>query len=190
MAAWGTADSAVAKRLKLGGIVATALAILVAGGLYLRSHGTKTTATPLTEKDTVVLADFTNSTGDPVFDGTSEAGARRGFGAVSFSQHSFRQQSGETLKLMGGTASEHITPEIATELCLRTGSKAVVSGSITNLGSQYVVTLDAIACNGGDSLAKEHAVAANKEGVLKALDTFDYRLARTAWRVARFGAEI
>jgi eukaryotic-like serine/threonine-protein kinase len=167
----GIADSAVAKRLKLGGIIAAALAILVAGGLYLRSHGTKIATTPLTEKDTVVLADFTNSTGDPVFDGTLKQAL-----AVDLEQSPFLNilsdsKAAETLKLMGGTATEHITPEIATELCLRTGSKAVVSGSITNLGSQYVVTLDAVACNGGDSLAKEHAVAANKEGVLKALDT-------------------
>jgi len=72
---------------------------------------------------------------------------------------------------MGRTPSERITAEVATELCLRTGSQAVVSGSIANLGSQYVVALDAVACNNGDSLAKEHAEAASKEGVLKALDT-------------------
>jgi len=72
---------------------------------------------------------------------------------------------------MGRTPSERITAEVATELCLRTGSQAVVSGSIANLGSQYVVALDAVACNDGDSLAKEHAEAASKEGVLKALDT-------------------
>ena len=72
---------------------------------------------------------------------------------------------------MGRTSSERVTTEVATELCLRTGSQAVVSGSIANLGSQYVVALDAVACNDGDSLAKEHAEAASKEGVLKALDT-------------------
>ena len=168
----GTADSSVARRRKLGAyILAAALAALVAGGLYLRSRSTRPTTTPLTEKDTVVLADFTNTTGDPVFDGTLKQAL-----AVDLEQSPFLNilsdsKAAETLKLMGGTPSERITPEVATELCLRTGSKAVVSGSITNLGSQYVVTLDAMACNNGDSLAKEQAEASSKEGVLKALDT-------------------
>jgi len=167
-----SADSAVARRKKLGVyILAAALASLVAGGLYLRSRSGGPTTSPLTEKDTVVLADFTNSTGDPVFDGTLKQAL-----AVDLEQSPFLNvlsdtKAGETLKLMGRTPSERITAEVATELCLRTGSQAVVSGSIANLGSQYVVALDAVACNNGDSLAKEHAEAASKEGVLKALDT-------------------
>jgi eukaryotic-like serine/threonine-protein kinase len=139
-------------------------------GLYLRSRRAPA-ATPLTEKDTVVLADFTNSTGDPVFDGTLKQAL-----AVDLEQSPFLNilsdsKTGETLKLMGRTSSERITAEVAVEICQRTGSQAVVSGSITNLGTQYVVTLDATACNNGDSLAKEHAEATGKEGVLKALDT-------------------
>ena len=167
-----SADSAVARRKKLGVyILAAALASLVAGGLYLRSRSGGPTTSPLTEKDTVVLADFTNSTGDPVFDGTLKQAL-----AVDLEQSPFLNvlsdtKAGETLKLMGRTPSERITAEVATELCLRTGSQAVVSGSIANLGSQYVVALDAVACNNGDSLAKEHAEAASKESVLKALDT-------------------
>ena len=167
-----SADSAVARRKKLGVyILAAALASLVAGGLYLRSRSGGPTTSPLTEKDTVVLADFTNSTGDPVFDGTLKQAL-----AVDLEQSPFLNvlsdtKAGETLKLMGRTPSERITAEVATELCLRTGSQAGVSGSIANLGSQYVVALDAVACNNGDSLAKEHAEAASKEGVLKALDT-------------------
>jgi eukaryotic-like serine/threonine-protein kinase len=168
----GSADSAAVRRRKLGGyILAAALAALVAGGLYVRSRSVRPTISPLTEKDTVVLADFTNSTGDPVFDGTLKQAL-----AVDLEQSPFLNilsdsKAGETLKLMGRTPSEHVTPEVAIELCLRTGSKAVVSGSIANLGSQYVVALDAVTCNNGDSLAKEHAEAASKEGVLKALDT-------------------
>ncbi len=151
--------------------MAAALASLGAGGLYLRSRSGGPNTSPLTEKDTVVLADFTNSTGDPVFDGTLKQAL-----AVDLEQSPFLNvlsdtKAGETLKLMGRTPSERITAEVATELCLRTGSQAVVSGSIANLGSQYVVALDAVACNNGDSLAKEHAEAASKESVLKALDT-------------------
>src|SRR6202142_1678358 len=168
----GTGAAALARRLKFGGyILATALAALVAGGLYLRSRSARPTATPLTEEDTIVLADFTNSTRDPVFDGTLKQAL-----AVDLEQSPFLNilsdsKVGETLKLMGRTSSARVTGQVAPEVCMRTGSKAVVSGSIANLGSQYVITLDAAACNDGESLAKEHAEAASKEGVLKALDT-------------------
>jgi eukaryotic-like serine/threonine-protein kinase len=148
------------------------LAALVAAGFYLHSHSTPAaTATPLTEKDTVVLADFINSTGDPVFDGTLKQAL-----AVDLEQSPFLnilsdRKVGETLKLMGRAPTEHITADVARELCLRTGSKAVIGGSISNLGSQYIVGLDAVACNTGDNLAKEQSEAASKEGVLKALGT-------------------
>src|SRR5208282_3003430 len=144
-----------------------------AGGLYWRSRSatSATNATPLTEKDTVVLTDFTNSTGDAVFDGTLKQAL-----AVDLEQSPFLnilsdRRVSETLKLMGRAPTEHVTADVARELCLRTGSKAVLSGSISNIGSQYIVGLDAVACNTGDSLAKEQAEAASKEGVLKALGT-------------------
>jgi len=168
-----SADSG-ARRKKLGGYILAAALVsvaVVAGALYVRSRSARSTSRPLTEKDTIVLADFTNSTGDPVFDGTLKQAL-----AVDLQQSPFLNilsdsKAGETLKLMGRASSERVAGEVATELCLRTGSQAVVSGSIANLGSQYVVTLDAVACNSGDSLAKERAEAASKEGVLKALDT-------------------
>ncbi|MGB7849623.1 MAG: protein kinase [Candidatus Sulfotelmatobacter sp.] len=168
-----SADSG-ARRKKLGGYILAAALVsvaVVAGALYVRSRSARSTSRPLTEKDTNVLADFTNSTGDPVFDGTLKQAL-----AVDLQQSPFLNilsdsKAGETLKLMGRASSERVAGEVATELCLRTGSQAVVSGSIANLGSQYVVTLDAVACNNGDSLAKERAEAASKEGVLKALDT-------------------
>ncbi len=169
-----SADSDLAKRKRLFGYVIAAALIsvaLVAGGLFLRSRSARSNTTPLTEKDTIVLADFTNSTGDPVFDGTLKQAL-----AVDLQQSPFLNilsdsKAGETLKLMGRTSAERVTGEVATELCLRTGSQAVVSGSIANFGNQYVVTLDAVGCNNGDNLAKERAEAASKEGVLKALDT-------------------
>jgi serine/threonine protein kinase/Flp pilus assembly protein TadD len=150
-----------------------ALAAVVAGGLYLhsRSTGSAAASTPLTERDTVVLADFTNSTGDPIFDATLKQAL-----AVDLEQSPFLnilsdRRVAETLKLMGRASGEHITADVARELCLRTGSKAVIGGSISNLGSQYIVGLDAVACNSGDNLAKEQADAASKEAVLKALGT-------------------
>ena len=162
---------------KLWKVVVPAAVILVAaaigGAFYLRSRPATpvTKATPLTEKDTVVLADFINSTGDPVFDGTLKQAL-----AVDLEQSPFLnilsdRRVSETLKLMGRAPTEHVTADVARELCLRTGSKAVLGGSISNLGSQYIVGLDAVACNSGDNLAKEQAEAPSKEGVLKALDS-------------------
>ena len=149
------------------------LAALVAGGFYLRLRtATPVTKTaPLAEKDPIVLADFINSTGEPVFDGTLKQAL-----AVDLEQSPFLnilsdRKVGETLKLMGRPPTERVTAEVAKELCLRTGSKAVLSGSISNLGTQYIVGLDAVACNTGDNLAKEQAEAPDKEGVLKALGT-------------------
>ena len=146
---------------------------LAAVGIYLRSHPHEpaTNAAPLSEKDTLVLADFDNSTGDPVFDGTLKQAL-----AVDLMQSPFLnilsdRKVSDTLKLMGRAPSEHVTAEIAKELCLRTGSKAVIGGSISKLGSEYIVSLDAIACSTGDSLARERAEAGSKEAVLKALDT-------------------
>jgi serine/threonine protein kinase/tetratricopeptide (TPR) repeat protein len=165
-----------ASRKKLAAYVA-AVAVFVAGGLYLRSRSVSLSSPSLrrkpalTEKDTIVLADFTNSTGDPVFDGTLKQAL-----AVDLEQSPFinilsDSKVNETLKLMGRASTDRVTPDVATELCLRTGSKAVVSGSINKLGSQYVIGLNAVACTDGDSLVKERAEASAKEGVLKALDT-------------------
>src|ERR1700685_2441535 len=154
-------------------VALVALTALVAGGLYFRSRSAtpSTTAAPLTEKDTVVLTDFTNTTGDPVFDGTLKQAL-----AVDLEQPPFLnilsdRKVGATLKLMGRPPTEHVTADVAKELCLRTGSKAILAGSVSSLGSQYVVGLEATACSTGDMLAKEQAEAPSKEGVLKALST-------------------
>ena len=152
---------------------AVILAAAIGGTFYFRSRpATSTTnAAPLTEKDTVVLTDFANSTGDPVFDGTLKQAL-----AVELEQSPFLnilsdRKIGETFKLMGRTPTDHVTAEVAKELCLRTGSKAILTGSVSSLGTQYVIGLEAVACSTGDTLAKEQAEAASKEGVLKALGT-------------------
>ncbi len=141
------------------------LAVAIAGGLFLRSRE----ASALTAKDTVVLADFANTTGDPVFDGTLKQAL-----AVDLEQSPFLQvipqsRVQQTLAFMGRQPNERLTTDVARDLCQRVGSKAMLSGSIASLGSQYVVTLNAINCQTGDSLAEEQVQAAGKEQVLATL---------------------
>jgi serine/threonine protein kinase len=147
------------------------LAALIAGGVYFRSRtassGAK--ATPLTEKDTVVLADFNNRTGDTIFDDTLKQALAVQLGQSPFLNILSDRKVEETLHLMGRASNERVTRDIARELCIRTGSKAFLLGSISNLGGQYVIGVDAVSCSSGDTLAKEQEEAANKEGVLKAL---------------------
>jgi eukaryotic-like serine/threonine-protein kinase len=123
----------------------------------------------LSAKDTVVLADFDNSTGDPVFDDTLRQGL-----AIELRQSPYLslipdQRIGHTLHLMGQRASVRITPEMARGICERTGSAAVLEGSIAPLGNQYVLTLQAKSCRTGEVLDQEQAQAAKKEDVLSAM---------------------
>ena len=117
----------------------------------------------------MVVADFVNTTGDPVFDGTLKQAL-----AVDLEQSPFlrvvpQARVQETLGFMGRPANERLTADLARDLCQRVGSKAMLAGSIASLGSQYVVTLNAMNCATGDSLAKEQAQATSKEQVLTAL---------------------
>ena len=149
--------------------------VLIAGGLYYRS----TRAAKLTEKDTVVLADFANTTGDAVFDGTLKQAL-----AVDLDQSPFLRvvppaQVQKTLGFMGRSPDERLTVDLARDLCLRLGSKAMLSGSIASLGTQYVLTLNAINCQTGDSLAQQQAEASSKEQVLSALGTAVSKLRST-----------
>jgi tetratricopeptide (TPR) repeat protein len=141
------------------------LAALIAGGLYLRSPKTTT----VTEKDTIVLADFANTTGDPVFDDALKQALAVDLGQSPFINILSDRKAGETLRLMGRQPSDRITQDLARELCVRTGSKAIILGSISNLGGQYVIGVDAVGCSTGDTLAKEQEEAAGKQDVLKAL---------------------
>ena len=147
------------------------VAAAIAGAFYLRSRSATpvTKATPLTEKDTVVLADFTNSTGDPLFDDALKQALGVQLGQSPFLNILSDRRVEETLRLMGRPSNERITRDIARELCIRTGSKAFLLGSISNLGGQYVIGVDAVGCSNGDTLAKEQEEAASKQEVLKAL---------------------
>jgi DNA-binding winged helix-turn-helix (wHTH) protein/tetratricopeptide (TPR) repeat protein len=142
-------------------------ACAIAGTFYFRS---RQTTTRLTDKDTIVLSDFDNKTGDSVFDDTLKQGL-----SVQLEQSPFlalvsEQRVNETLKLMGRPAGDRLTPEVTREVCLRTGSTTMLTGSIVGLGSQYVIGLKAVNCNTGDVLAEAQEQAAGKEAVLKALD--------------------
>src|ERR1019366_1222568 len=141
------------------------VALLVAGALYYRSHQGK----PLTGKDIIVLADFSNTTGDAVFDDTLKTALN-----VSLRQSPFLNvlpdsEVTKTLQQMPRPASTKLTPEVTHELCQRAGSKAYLAGSIGNLGSEYVLALKAVNCQSGDTLAQEQVTAASKEKVLDVL---------------------
>ena len=143
-----------------------AIALLVAGGLYYRSHQRRTR---LTERDTIVLADFSNSTGDAVFDDTLKTAL-----SVSLRQSPFLNVLSDSevvkaLKLMTRPANARLTPDIAREICLRAGSKAYIAGAIAGLGNEYVLQLKAVSCQQGDTLAEQQVTAASKEKVLDAL---------------------
>jgi eukaryotic-like serine/threonine-protein kinase len=147
------------------------LAAAIGATVYFRSRSaTPTTkATPLTEKDAVVLADFDNKTGDTVFDDALKQALAVQLGQSPFLNILSDRKVEETLHLMGRISNERITRDIAREICLRTGSKAIILGSIFNLGGQYVIGVDAVGCSSGDTLAKEQEEAATKQDVLKAL---------------------
>jgi len=143
------------------------VAAAIGGTLYFRS---RQAMARLTDKDTIVLSDFDNKTGDSVFDDTLKQGL-----SVQLEQSPFlalvsERKVNETLKLMGRPAGDRLTPLVTQEVCLRTGSKAILTGSIAGLGSQYVIGLKAENCNTGDVLAEAQEQAAGKEAVLKALD--------------------
>jgi serine/threonine protein kinase/tetratricopeptide (TPR) repeat protein len=139
---------------------------LIASGIYFfRSRP----STPLTEKDMIVLADFDNTTGDAVFDGALKQALAVQLGQSPFLNILSDRRVGETLHLMGRQPSDRITQDVARELCVRTGSKAILLGSISNLGGQYVIGVDAVGCSTGDTLAKEQEEAATKQDVLKTL---------------------
>jgi len=152
------------KKWAIPAAAGTIIAAMAIGGWFYdrRAHA-------LNESDTVVLADFTNRTSDAVFDDALRQGL-----AVQLEQSPFLslisdQRTRQTLQLMGKPADARLTPEIARELCERTASKAYLSGTISNIGSQYVLGINAVNCQTGDTLAQEQATADSKEHVLGAL---------------------
>jgi tetratricopeptide (TPR) repeat protein len=156
LAALGTAAGVVF--LVLSGVTAWSL-----------SHRESAMRPKLTEKDTIVLADFDNKTGDPVFDDTLRQGMSVELQQSPFLSLVSDQQVQQTLKLMGQPKDARLTPEISQQVCERTGSAALLEGSIATLGSQYVLGLRAKNCNTGNILDQEQAVAAKREDILNSL---------------------
>jgi tetratricopeptide (TPR) repeat protein/tRNA A-37 threonylcarbamoyl transferase component Bud32 len=153
---------------RLVAVAAVLVIALVAGGFYYyrsRQH----VAHVLTEKDTIVLADFANSTGDAVFDDTLKTALSVALNQSPFLNVLSENKVAATLKLMSRPADTKLTPEVTRELCQRAGSKAYIAGSIASLGSEYVLGLKAVNCQSGDPLAEQQVTAAGKEKVLDAL---------------------
>ena len=146
----------------------------VAGGYLYWSYSHR--PAPLTDKETVVLADFANTTGDPVFDGTLRQGL-----AIQLQQSTFFSLASDTriqqlLRLMGQPADARLTPAIARDICERMGGGAFLEGSIASLGTQYVLGVRATGCRSGEVLGEEQAQVARKEDVLNGLSGIASRL--------------
>jgi len=149
--------------LAIGAAAAVVVTATVAGVIYSRRPA------PLTDKDTIVLGEFTNTTGDPVFDDTLRQGL-----AIQLQQSPFLSLVSDdrirrTMLLMNQPPDAQLTPDVARAVCVRTASAAVLEGSIAALGNQYVLGLHATHCATGDILADEQAQAAGKEDVLSTL---------------------
>src|SRR5438445_3776688 len=144
--------------------VALAIVVLVVSGYFYLHRSPK-----LTERDTVVLADFANATGDPVFDGTLRHGLSTQLEQSPFLNLLSDQRIAQTLSLMAQPKDARLTHELAGEVCQRTASAAVLDGSIAQIGAQYLVTLKAVNCSNGESLASAEAEASDKNHVLDAL---------------------
>jgi eukaryotic-like serine/threonine-protein kinase len=152
------------KRWRVGVIALLAIAIVALG---IRFYPRRAAA--LSTKDTIVLADFANKTGDAVFDETLRQGLIVQLEQSPFLSLVSERRIQQTLRLMGQSPDKSITPEIARELCQRAGSVAALDGSIASLGKQYVLELRAVNCHTGDTMAREEATADGKEQVLNAL---------------------
>jgi serine/threonine protein kinase/tetratricopeptide (TPR) repeat protein len=164
----------VSKRPRMVFLIAGAavLVLLAAGAFYWRS----TRAHTLTERDSIVLTDFINTTGDQIFDRTMKQALEVDLGQSPFLNVVSEQKVRTTLKLMGRSEDERLTTELARDLAQRTGCKAVLAGDIAQLGSQYVITLNAINAVNGDTIAQDQQQAGSKEKVLAALGNAASRL--------------
>ncbi|MFN2532856.1 MAG: protein kinase [Pyrinomonadaceae bacterium] len=153
------------KRHRLAAILAMIVLVVVGGGLlyYFKIRQ------PLSDKDTVLLADFVNTTGENVFDGTLKQALAVQLGQTPFLNIFPDERVRETLRFMGRSPDDRITRDVAKEICERQGIKALLTGSIASLGSHYVITLEAINGHTGDSIAREQVEADSKEKVLSAL---------------------
>jgi len=155
------------RRHKAGVTAASLVIVLLVAGVLATQHWRQSHT--LTLKDTIVLTDFNNGTGDPIFDDTLKTALSISLFQSPFLNVLADSEVAKTLQLMTRHADTKLTPEVARELCQRAGSKAYIAGSIGSLGSEYVVGLKAVNCQSGDTLAEEQVTAASKEKVLDSL---------------------
>ena len=156
------------KRHKItAAIVAVLLVAVTASAIYLYKRNSK----PLTNRDTVLLTDFVNTTGEPVFDGTLKQALAVHLGQTPFLNLYPEERVRETLRFMGRSPDDRITKDVGREICERQGIKAMLTGTIASLGSHYVITLEALNPRSGDPIAREYIEAQSKENVLAALGT-------------------
>jgi serine/threonine protein kinase/Flp pilus assembly protein TadD len=156
------------KRHKLAAAIVALLVIVGTGSaFYLYNRNAK----PLTDRDAVLLTDFVNTTGEPVFDGTLKQALAVNLGQTPFLNLFPEERVRETLRFMGRSPDDRITRDVGHEICERQGLKAMLTGSIASLGSHYVITLEAMNPRSGDPIAREQIEAESKEKVLSALGT-------------------
>src|SRR6185503_15024195 len=161
------------KRHKLAAALVGLLIVAALGAVYYFYYHR---AQPLSERDTVLLTDFVNTTGEPVFDGTLKQALAVHLGQTPFLNLFPEERVRETLRFMGRSPDERITRDIGREICERQGIRALLTGSIVSLGSHYVITLEAVNPRSGDSFAREQIEAESKEKVLSSLSTAAWNL--------------
>jgi len=172
------------------GVGAVALALAAGLAIVLRPQK----APALTEKDTILIADFANTTGEAIFDDTLTQALAVNLGQSPYLKQLPEPRVRETLKMMGRSSEERLTRAVGREVCQREGAKAMIAGSIAPLGGRYVITLDALACESGESLATEQVEAASQAETLgalgKAVASLRGRLGESLASVAKLDAPI
>jgi DNA-binding winged helix-turn-helix (wHTH) protein/tetratricopeptide (TPR) repeat protein len=148
-------------------LASTAVLLVCVAGAWLYSRR----ARPVAEPNTIVLMEIDNLTGDPAFDATIKQALQMDLEQSPFLRILSDQEAGGTLRLMGRSPEQRPTLAVAREVCLRAGGKAVLGGSVARLGREYVVNLNAVNCETGETLAQQQVRAAAKEDVLPGLDT-------------------
>jgi len=170
--------------------IAVLTAVLVAIAFYYRSHRTN----PLTEKDRIVIADFTNNTGDAVFDDTLKQGLTTQLEQSPFLSILSDQRTQDTLQMMNQNADTRLTPKLALEVCQRTESTVVLDGTIAQVGTQYLLILKALDCANGQSLVSAESEANDKNHVLEALSKISVemrsKLGESLGTVEKFSAPL
>ena len=164
--------SEIKKRKRSVGIIAVALMLAVGAAAFFYFHR----AQALTDKDTILLADFVNTTGEAVFDGTLKQALAVQLGQTPFLNIMPDERVRQTLRFMGRSPEDRITRDVGIEICQRQGIKALLIGSISSLGSHYVISLEALNAQTGDTIARDQVEAENKEKVLSALSQSAWRL--------------